>query len=54
MHWQSANPSRARDHRISLMPMERPEGELPVLAGAALILGVLVIVTVLIAACGGF
>jgi hypothetical protein len=53
MHAQSRNPFHERDHRISLMPIERPEGELSWLAGSALILALFVVLALGCAALGG-
>lgn len=36
MHYQNRNPMRARDHRIALMPMARPDGEPSFWTGLAL------------------
>ena len=46
MHVQSRNPSRERDHRISLMPMERPDGEPGIVAGTIILLAVLAVIVV--------
>lgn len=43
MHWQTRSPSRERDHKLSLMPLQRPEGELSWFTGTAMLLALFIV-----------
>lgn len=52
MHFQSRNPFHERDHRRSLLPMERPAGEPPLWVGVALMAAGLIVVALIVAGLG--
>jgi hypothetical protein len=47
MHWQSRVQAHEKAHRLSLMPLAPPEGELPLWAGVTVLVLVFLIGTVM-------